>query len=697
MTFRLAPPLTPVDGTSLIPPQHPWITWLNLVDSDKGLLANYRVSFPTPFSIGAQLSSGAVEIIYPLVLLISAHATAVTQLFADPDRWLTPLEDLYGSLTSVVYSTVPPMALAVAAFIILLLLVYSGRGKAGSKVQVSKAQWDRVVAGFTLMCVIAILSANPFRVIKSVVGFVLSLASFATHSGQGGVSGRIATAAPDAIRSLMFLINYGDDLAPECASQWSVAMNTGAALPTCAHVAAAGGDAFWAAVLALFYAAAQAAFVLIVLAFLLNNFSLTVAFATGAVYIGVAAMFSRRPFDPLGRTAAHAGSRGAMTLGYWLVMLLAPGWLSAVFATWTAVPSWGRIFLMAAAYAGLAWAVIAVSKNQETLLKLFRERIEQNHYYQALHQRGPDTVMGTLTQGIWDEPKAWATSQYRQAREAASGQWSRITQAGTRFVESRDPMATVIPDTPESAAALHQANTYKPDTSQSPIVLTGAPAAEGPLSRFAWSRPGSPGPDRIAVGAPNGTIIAGRPAVLSDLIPSTANGSASTVPAVFYRAGIPILTPPPDLLARSDTPTQPPKNPTATAEQAQQRNGFPERVWPDTNDWSHRLRAESAALTRNVDTIEVGMAQFADYRPGSTASASTAAPEQVIRPHTILDSAGRTHRLNHHRRLLQARGIVAPVTISDDDEAEETIAFFRNRQGRIRVESRHGWGFGDAI
>ena len=42
MTFTLAPPLTPDSTTSLSSPLHPWITWLNLVDSDKGLVANYR-------------------------------------------------------------------------------------------------------------------------------------------------------------------------------------------------------------------------------------------------------------------------------------------------------------------------------------------------------------------------------------------------------------------------------------------------------------------------------------------------------------------------------------------------------------------------------------------------------------------------------------------------------------------------------
>ncbi|ORB75526.1 hypothetical protein BST46_30690, partial [Mycobacterium timonense] len=94
---------------------------------------------------------------------------------------------LYGGITGKVYGAIPPVALATGAFGILAFIVYVRRGSAGSATQVSKEQWSRLSSGVLLLGLVAILAANPFRVIRQALDWLLGLASFFTRSGEGGV------------------------------------------------------------------------------------------------------------------------------------------------------------------------------------------------------------------------------------------------------------------------------------------------------------------------------------------------------------------------------------------------------------------------------------------------------------------------------------------------------------------------------
>ncbi|RAV04376.1 hypothetical protein DQP56_00730 [Mycolicibacter senuensis] len=691
-----------------------FIGWLNLVDRDGGKLANYRLNLnSSAFSLMSQLCGMLADFGYLVFLVISAHAVALINAILNPDAWLEPLSNVYGALTGRVYEVIPPVVLAMGAFSLLAFNVFMRRGSAGSAVQVSKRQWDRIWAGILLLGVVAVLASNPFRLIREVLGVVLAVAGWLTASGDAGVGERVNTAITDSVRALTFLINYRGDLSGECAKAWSKAMNAGGSNPSClTHQQLAGAHPTpanaLAALVAVGFAVGLCYFAVVVTLHILNQLALTVIYLTGAVYVAVVAMNKRRAFDPLSRTLARCATHALFALGLWLVAGVGPSWLIyLVVSVAHFLPAWLQIVLMGVAYYYTAKWLRVLLANMETVLKLFRDRVEGSKYWTAMYANNQTTVLGTAVEGTFDQPKQWAVDQYQRLRQYVSSAGEAGSEKGAAMA-SVQPM--IVADTPEFRAATDRADTYNPSEGErTPVGITGgdisAPSVLGQVIDHRGATATDPADKVVVVTADGGTLI-GRPGTPADLISPSPQGAGGLMP-IYFRGGIGQAAAPFALVQGDPAVSAPAVGMPVLAPDTGQQDSFDSAIsqyWRHLDALGTRMKAEVAALNGRPapgpDEVAVGSATFGTVEsmpPVASTSRAVPARSGIREFRSLLDPAARTQRLAHNRNLLRARGVAAPVTISDEDESAEQLVFVTGPDGKNRIERRNGVGFGDAI
>lgn len=689
------------------------IGWLNLVDSDAGKLANYRLTLQSSsFSLTSPFCGLVAEFCHAVFLLISAHAVALMGAILNPDAWLEPLSNLYSTVTAKIYGVFPPIVLAIGAFSILAFLVFARRGPAGSAVQVSKAQWERISSGVLLLALIGVVASNPFWLIQEALGGVLAFAGFLTGSGDVGVGGNVGSSLVDSIRSLTLLINYGSTLDAECARAWSESMNAGGSNPLCLgpeQLSATSANPVTAllGVLAVAWAVGLMYFAVVVVLLILNEVTLWVAYLSATVYLASGAMLARRPFDPLGRVLASAAVHGVLALGFWFIAGLGPGLLILIVTqVLSFLPVWIQILLMSVVYFYSAKLLRAILANKENLFKLFRSRIEASKQWNALYsQNNSTTVLGTALEGTWAQPKQWARDQYASVKDRWNGFVSAGGQKGAAMTSTGDGHA-VLPDSPEQLAAFSRADTYVAPAAQGAEVITGNDVASSwALGRVLGEGAATAGNEKVVAIDADGRATVGRPAEAADLEAGAAPAAVGQLAPIFFRGGIAQLASPIPPLPTGGAPVAAPRGAEQQAAGAGEHfEAAMSRHWQQAEARNRQLQGEIAALngrlTTTADAVEVGTARF----DGSGAYGLSRPPEVVSAPsqgspglRSILDTAARAQRLVHNRNLLRARGVAAPVTISDEDEAVPELMFAVDRAGRNRVEPREGVGFGDAI
>ena len=710
MTWQVPMPQAP--ATASLGEASVLVGWLNLVDSDGGKLANYRVTLqPSSFSFTSPFCGLIAEFCHAVFLVISAHAVALMTAILNPDAWLEPLSNLYSTVTAKVYGVFPPVLLAIGAFSVLAFLVFTRRGPAGSAVQVSKAQWDRIWAGILLLGLVVVVAANPFRLIKEALGAVLAFAGFLTASGDAGVGGNVGSSLVDSIRSLTLLINYRSTLEPDCARAWSEAMNAGGANPLCLsqdQLAATAPNPVTAllALLAVAWAVGLMYFAVVVTLLILNEVSLWVYYLSVTVYLACVAMLKRRPFDTLGRALASAAVHGLLALVFWFLAGVGPGLLILIVTqVLSFLPVWIQIVLMSVVYFYSAKGLRLILANKENLFDLFRSRLEASKQWNALYtQHNSTTVLGTALAGTLSQPTQWVRDRYGSVKDS----WNEFVTSGGQKGAAMTATGgghSVLPDAPEQLAALSRADTYVAPPGVGAQAITGTDVSSSPvLGRVLGAGRASGADEKVVAIDVDGHAAVGRLAEVTDLV-APSPGPVGQVPPIFFRGGIPQLTAPIPALPASAVVAVPGADQVgAVTPAAGQFEAVMARHWEQVDARAGRLQRELAAVNVGAvpvaDAVEVGTARF-----GATGSEVLSQPPEVVSAvkadspalRSILDTAARAQRLRHNLNLLRARGVAAPVTISDEDEGLQELMFAVDRGGRNRVQSRDGVGFGDAI
>ncbi len=493
------PPLAPADAATSAAAGNPLLDWLNLVDTDGGLISHYRLILEPGFYniLHRVVYSGLVEFCYTVFLVLAAWGAAGLELILTPDRWLSPLTDFYNTVTSRLYQTIPPLAIVALSFGALVFSVFMrpnltppgppGRPPsqpprgwleqwAPSNTQISTAQWNRLGSGMVLMALVVILIANPFKLIQNVVNAVVAVASELTFTAtDGGAATYAARGVTDILRTVTFMINYRDLLAPECAQQWSQTINAGGANPSCLthqQYAAADPD-MWTVVMALLaipIAWGIAKFLWVVAKALFNHLGLTVVYLIGATWVAAATIARRRPYDPLVTLAAKFGEHFLITVGVLFTTAAGPALFVRIFTdVGSFLPMVLQVPLVSLAFYVSAKLIEKILSNRGQLVDLFSDRIKKSETWTNLYNLKADqkTVTGQLMpMPSYDQlaaPFTWATGQYQQAQQWTQQRWAQVRAdlAGAPTAapppdatqEGQSMTVHVQPDTPESLGA----------------------------------------------------------------------------------------------------------------------------------------------------------------------------------------------------------------------------------------------------
>jgi hypothetical protein len=731
-----APPVVPKPAIPSVHAANPLLDWLNLTDSDGGQIAHYRLMLePGTFDILHKVVySGGADFCYSLgYLLGSSYATALMQLVLDPNKWLTPLTNAYYGITSRVYDKVPPTIIMAATFGVLLFSVFavrSGTAAAGmpaqarlagagaaapglleqwlpSNTQIAKAQWQRLGSGLVIMSLVGLLAANPFAIIRNIVDAVLEISSSLSFTqSSGGAEHVITSAGTDMIRSITFLVNYRQFLSPECAHQWSMAINVGGGNPRCltsAQLAAADPD-LWTvalAILAVFIAWAVLSFTIVIAIEFFKHLSLAVGCVIAATWIAALTLANRRPYDPLVAVAARAAVHFLLAIIVQFGASAGPSLLLHVLTSVLPVPTLFQILIAAASYYIAGKIILFVMEKEKSLLGLLTTKIKQSQTWLNLYPpNAPATVMSTAFGGVLDRPTAWTQRNYNQVRDSAAAGWNNARNAAGAWSRGQDGGDTVptaiIDDTPEFKAATERIKLYDKPTQR--IVVSGETAtAETPDGSAA-----------VAVPGPDGTVTPAAPAPSTGTQPAAPIAEPNLAP-VWFRGGLPQFVPAPDQYS-------PPVLTPAAAAGAGQDSPAPQKAAQPTNParphftrprFSQAARTDAAYLhgvapTPSSDAVDDVIARTTAAFRGYENLPSAADPGRIRRSgapdlRSVLSAAQWTQRFNHHRNKLLARGIEGIPTLADDEEAVDRIVFAVDAAGQIRIEQKNDRGFGDWV
>lgn len=733
-------PTAPAPGPDVpaTQPANPFLDWLNLTDSDGGQVTHYRLMLePNFFDILHRVVyGGAAELFYSVYLVGASYAAALMTLILDPNQWLGPLTDFYNGITSRVYSVLPPTAIMVGTFAVLLFSVFVVRSGAKptsgpgarpgaaaaapslfeqwlpSNTQIAKAQWQRLGSGLIMMGVVAALAANPFKIIQEIINAVLALASTLSFTGgdAGATTNYVTTTTNDMIRSVTFLVNYREFLAPSCARLWSLSVNVGGANPACltpAQSTAADPD-LWTALIALatvFIAWGVLSFSIVVAYEFFKHLSIAVGYLIGATWVAALTLANRRPYDPLAEAVARGVTHFVLAIVVLFISATGPTlFLQLITSVLSFLPTLLQVLLAAGGYYLAGKLILLVMEKKSSLLSLFKSKVTQSKTWTNLYPPNPPTtVMSTVFGDTLAQPTAWTKRQYQQLRQRSTNQWSKLKDAagvwGTDQEGGAAMPTTIIADTPEFSAATERVKLADKPTDA--VVISGLDSQTALSGDLADDRTGpTDAPAPVATLGPDGTLVTATPAPIGSMPPP-----ATDVPAVWFRGGIPQLAPPPDQLnsapavAAQDPQPSPASSaplPTATIPPSTSDTVRPRRIDAARAEAAHLHGVETPQL--DVDeTIARATQVFRDYRPTPTETPPPPRRAELPDLRSVLSAAQWTQKFNHARNVLLAGGVEAVPQLRADEEDVERLVFAVDPAGQIRVELKNDRGFGDLV
>lgn len=722
-----APPL-PGPDIPATQPANPFLDWLNLTDSDGGQIAHYRLLLEPKFFdiLHRTVYSGAAETFYSIYLLGASYAAALMKLILDPNLWLNPLTNFYNGITSRVYAVLPPTAIMVGTFAILLLSVFvvrSGPKPAGppgrpattapplfdqwlpSNTQIAKAQWQRLGSGLVMMAVVVVLAANPFKIIQEIINGVLALSSTLSFTGgdADATTNYVTTTHNDMIRSVTFLVNYREFLDPACARLWSISINVGGANPACLtpHQATAADPDLWTVLIALAAVAIAWGFLSFSITVAIEFFkhlSLAVGYLIGATWVAALTLANRRPYDPLATAASRGAAHFLLAIAVLFVSATGPTlFLQLVTSVLSFLPTLIQVLLAAGGYYLSGKIILFIMEKKTSLFSLFKSKVTASKTWLNLYPPNPpETVMSTTFGGALEQPTTWAKRNYQQLRERTTNQWSKLKDTATAWGASQEGSASmttpILPDTPEFIAATERIKLADKPTET--VVVSGLGnivTAERPADTAA----------PVAVLGPTGALLPATPAPIG-----SAPLPVTDVPTVWFRGGIPQLAPPTDHAPSALTTTAAQDTQPVAAGATEQDVATVSPAAADTQR-ARRLdsvRAEAAQLHGQTtpqldhdDAIARTTALFRSYR--STPATPTEPPRRTDLPglRSVVSAAQWTQKFNHARNVLLARGVEAIPQIPADEEDIDRLVFAEDSSGVIRIERKNDRGFGDWI
>jgi hypothetical protein len=313
-----------------------FLSWSSIKDSVGRKVSSYTLDLADPglTAVREHLWNAAASIIWGFFMFAATLAANILRWVGDP-VFLDSLSDFYKRITAQTFQSINPLLIGVLAFTVMVLFImidtYKDKELAGGKV-VGTNTFNRVGSGIVILFGIALLTFNPFAILKGLLSVANTLIS-AIAGDKAGVAG--AVSVDFLIRQPTLLITYNGAVSDACAEQWSRGVDI-AKVSGC--VAEGSNNAtvstVFVAVIAVLMSVAALAFGVLAIWKFAKHLTVSILGFISLGWVAAVSMVQRRQFDTLGQAIAVSAGHMIMAIivqvvsigGPTLVMGLMSGW-----------------------------------------------------------------------------------------------------------------------------------------------------------------------------------------------------------------------------------------------------------------------------------------------------------------------------------------------------------------------------------
>lgn len=618
-----------------------WANWvlapLNLIDRNGAKIQHYRLVLDGGWGPGEFFAWLTSDIVYLLVVIPAAYSAQIVNFVVNPGTWLTPIEKAWTAVTNTLFAFISPTILLAAVFLAALVVIVFHARNADEAL---KAIVQRTVASLCMYALILVLLYNPAGTLRDVltgwVGLVggfeddaagvqaaaspntqIPSAASGTHEvGDVITNGTDSSVLTNFLRPLTWMLNYGSQLSPDCAKQWTKLIELGQPM-TCLtadqiQASQSTGTAFVMTVLALVPVFIYVRFAIVVLITFATHVILTIVRGAAAGAAAAASVWQDRPIDEFMRFMVSAIANLLVASAILTVARLGPAVAVSIAESMTD-STLVQFAVLVAAYHFLALAVWGLEKQfgpiRDWLLKAATNATPSadgsSRWWSLAFPGGLNpqaTALDRVISRARERGSQWATQTREQVTKMANEKLLAGTAAlsGAAAANLASAAATpgLVPDTPQSRAALAIVNTAD-DTHTETLSPSAANTVQTILTRLTpWRRTRTQDPTTAPLAMPAST----HPDVIdSDGNPINHNGTSPDGIAQVLRAVPRVGT------AVLDAPTQ-----------------QIDTALPGTHGWRARLRHDANTLVaRSAAQPELLAPLELDNEPAQAASTLT--------------------------------------------------------------------------
>lgn len=501
-----------------------WVNWvlapLNLVDRDGGKIQNYRLYLDGGWGTPEFFAWLTSDLLYLIVIIPAAYSSQLIDFAINPATWLKPIEHAWTAVTAELFAFISPTVLLAAVLLGALMMIAIRARNADEALQ---DMIKRTVASLGMYMLILALLYNPAGTLLGVLtGWVRLIGDFDSDTtavisatAPNLAEGADASVLTNFLRPLTWMLNYGSQLSPECATQWVKLINDGTPM-TCLtsdqiQASQSVGIAFIMTLLALIPVWIYVRFALVIIITFATHLILAIVrFAAGAL-MAAASPWQDRPFDEFLRFMLSAVANLLIASGIVTLARLGPP-LAVSIAEGITDSTLVHFAILVLAYYLLAQFVWALEKQfgpiRDWLLKAASNTSggqDTSRLWAVAFPGGLNpqaTALDHLISRTRQRGSQWASQTREQVSRMTNEKLQSSSATALEGATKASGAQGVLADTPQSEGAMAVINTVRTATPDDPEQAEAATQARSLLSRIMPARVAAGELDRAAATPP---------------------------------------------------------------------------------------------------------------------------------------------------------------------------------------------------
>lgn len=503
-----------------------WANWvlapLNLIDRNGAKIQHYRLFLDGGWGPGEFFAWLTSDILYLFVIIPAAYSSQLLDFAINPGTWLKPIQTAWTTVTNELFAFISPTVL-LAAVLLAAIVVIAVRARNSD--DALKAMVQRIVASLGMYVLILAMLYNPAGSLLGVLtGWVRLLGGFDDDAAAiaGAASPNATTDIPagthqlgdvvepgtdssvltNFLRPLTWMLNYGSQLSPDCAKQWTKLVEHGEPM-TCLtadqiQASQSVGSAFVMTLVALIPVFIYLRFAVVVIITFVTHTGLALFRFAAAAAMAAMAPWQDRPLDEFLRFMISAVANLVVASGIVTLARLGPAAAVAISESVT-TSTLVHFVVLVAAYHLLTVFVWALEKKfgpiRDWLLKAASSTTPTGNgsptrWWSLAFPGGlnPEaTAIDRLISRARQKGSQWANQAREQVRNMANDKllFGALRDGSQSSAQTLPTAAAqgLAPDTAQTRAALAVVNTVD-DQGQQVLAPQTSAAVQSVLARL---------------------------------------------------------------------------------------------------------------------------------------------------------------------------------------------------------------------